>query len=102
MTLSPRAVEAAARAAYHATPRNKPYDILTLHKKNLYRAEAEAALTAALAVDGLCLAPKEPTMAMLYAGERAWINDPLKRSSTLYRSMIAAASDGDSPRKTEG
>lgn len=52
MTLSPRAIEAAARAAYHATPRNKPYDVLTLHKKNLYRSEAEAAITAALAVDG--------------------------------------------------
>lgn len=61
MTPSPRAVEAAARAAYHATPRNKPYDVLTLNKKNLYRAEAQAAITAylaALAVDGVALVPR--------------------------------------------
>ena len=47
--LSPTALEAAAKAAYHATLRNKPYDKLTLFKKNMYRAESTAAVTAYLA-----------------------------------------------------
>ena len=97
MTLSPRAIEAAARAIYEA--RNgkgcKPWSLQPKSHKEPYISDARAALTAALAVDGLCLVPKEPSVAMLAAGERAWIDDPLKRSSTLYRAMIAAASDGE-------
>ena len=51
-TLSPTALEASAKAAYHATPRNKPYDKLTLFKKNMYRTESTAAITAYLAQAG--------------------------------------------------
>lgn len=97
MTLTQKAIEAAVKAMKALE------DEATADPENIFGADltslAEAAITAALAVDGLCLAPKDPTMAMLYAGERAWINDPLKRSSTLYRAMIAAASDGDSTRQ---
>jgi hypothetical protein len=35
--------------------------------------------------------PREPTTAMLAAGQVAWLNDPQKRSSTLYRAMVEAA-----------
>lgn len=93
MNLPPRAVEAAVKAMKALE------DEATVDPENIFGADltslAKAALTAALAVDGLCLAPKEPTVAMLAAGERAWINDPLKRSSTLYRAMLAVASDGE-------
>lgn len=96
MTPTQKAVEAAVKAMKALE------DEATADPENIFGADltslAEAAITAyldALAVDGLCLVPKEPTVAMLAAGERAWINDPLKRSSTLYRAMIAAASDGE-------
>lgn len=100
MTYTQKAVEAAARAAALADLDEETREIIDLDKHMLrvcahYEEIAVAALTAALAVDGLCLVPKEPSVAMLAAGEMAWINDPLKRSSTLYRAMIAAASDGE-------
>lgn len=105
MTLSPRAIEAAAEALRERDMAGRitiPWSSIPKSQRKKWIERAETAITAyhaALAVDGLCLVPKEPTMAMLYAGERAWINDPLKRSSTLYRAMIAAASTGDSPRQ---
>lgn len=37
------------------------------------------------------LVPREATTAQLAAGQRAWIDDPLKRSSTLYRAMVEAS-----------
>lgn len=40
---------------------------------------------------GLLTVPVEPTTAMLAAGQTAWRNDPLKRSTTLYRAMVEAA-----------
>ena len=104
MTLSQRAVEAAARAAYHATPRNKPYDVLTLHKKNLYRAEAQAALNAALAVDGLCLVPKEDLAVVLHAASlhydegpagEGWQSSALECACENVEKCLAAANDGE-------
>lgn len=35
--------------------------------------------------------PVEPTAAMLAAGQTAWLKDPLRKSSTLYRAMVEAA-----------
>jgi hypothetical protein len=43
---------------------------------------------AALADTGLAVVPVEPTEAMLTAGQDAWLDDPARRSSTLYRAMI--------------
>jgi len=40
---------------------------------------------------GWKLAPKEPTTKMLAAGQTAWLADPCRKSSTLYRAMLAAA-----------
>lgn len=85
MTLSQRAVEAAVKANLH--PSAEPSEV---ELRNMRRA-----LDAALAVDGVALVPREPSMAMLAAGQKAWNDDPLKKSSTLYRAMIAAASDGE-------
>lgn len=35
--------------------------------------------------------PREPTAGMLQAAQNAWLKDPLRRSSTLYTAMLAAA-----------
>ena len=37
------------------------------------------------------LVPVEPSTAMLSAGQVAWLADPMRRSSTLYAAMLAAA-----------
>jgi hypothetical protein len=44
----------------------------------------------------LVLVPREATVEMLLAAQDAWIKDNLKRSTTLYNAMIAAAQP---PRK---
>lgn len=45
----------------------------------------------ALGAEGLVIVPREPTMKMLAAGQTAWLADPCRKSSTLYRAMLAAA-----------
>lgn len=42
-------------------------------------------------MDGYALVPIEPTMAMLSAAATAWNADNLKRTSTIWKAMIAAA-----------
>ena len=37
------------------------------------------------------LVPVEPTLEMLGAAQRAWMDDPARRSSTLWKAMLAAA-----------
>lgn len=39
------------------------------------------------------LVPLAPTREMLAAAQRAWINDPARKTSTLWRAMLAAAHD---------
>ncbi|MCS8109563.1 Lar family restriction alleviation protein [Pseudomonas aeruginosa] len=41
--------------------------------------------------EGWKLVPIEPTQAQLSAGQTAWLADPMRRSTTLYRAMLAAA-----------
>ncbi|HDY5303198.1 TPA: hypothetical protein RQ696_002139 [Pseudomonas aeruginosa] len=41
--------------------------------------------------EGWKLVPVEPTQAQLSAGQTAWLADPMRRSTTLYRAMLAAA-----------
>lgn len=53
-------------------------------------AAAEAALLAIEAA-GLRIVPAEATTAQLYAGQRAWLADAERKSSTLYRAMVAAS-----------
>lgn len=106
MTLSPRAVEAAVKAMKALE------DEATADPENIFGADltslAKAAITAALAVDGLCLVPKEPTWAMQIAGRDAILaeDDDLDLSTddarAAYKAMIAAASTGDSPRQGDG
>ncbi|WP_416192973.1 hypothetical protein [Nitrobacter sp. TKz-YC01] len=120
MTLSPRAIEAAIEE-YRGGGSCCSEDAM------------RAAIESALAVDGLCLVPKEPTAKMIAAafpteGERPPPDDMKIGAEAIlileggrdcgsitgpavieaasmckdYRKMLAAASDGDSPRKTEG
>ena len=39
------------------------------------------------------MVPLAPTREMLAAAQRAWINDPARKTSTLWRAMLAAATD---------
>lgn len=45
------------------------------------------------ALDGYAIVPVEPTMAMLSAAASAWNADSLKRTSTIWKAMIAAAGE---------
>jgi hypothetical protein len=100
MTFSPRAIEAAA-------------DFLRSSLDDDYwregRAEefANGALTAALAVDGVALVPKEPTEAMIIAGcennptqwnEGTDLGFAADVANDVYRAMLAAASDREERR----
>jgi hypothetical protein len=107
MTLSQRAVEAAARAIAEARSR------ITGGTANQIPSDfihAEAAIEAALAVDGLCLVPKEPTEGMMAAGgkkaEDIFFRGEGSKTTTLdamkdvWTAMISAPSDAeDSPRQ---
>lgn len=99
MTPTPQAIENAARAI--ATSYGEDADdyasLLDICGPNneavpvwaKYVEQAKAALS--IDLGDMTLAPKEPTTTMLSAGRDAWIVDDLRRSSTLYRAMIAAA-----------
>lgn len=52
---------------------------------------AAPALEAPAAPAGWKLVPEKPTDAMLGAAQKAWLADPLRRSSTLYAAALAAA-----------
>ncbi|MDC2861117.1 hypothetical protein [Delftia sp. DT-2] len=54
-------------------------------------APAAPALEAPAAPAGWKLVPAKPTDAMLGAAQKAWLADPLRRSSTLYVAALAAA-----------
>lgn len=41
--------------------------------------------------DGWKPVPAEPTIGMLAAAQEAWLRDPARKTSTLYRAAIAAA-----------
>lgn len=62
------------------------FDLLRAEVVEMKRA---AALTAALG--DAVMVPREPTTAMLAAGQKAWREDETKRSSTLWRAMWDAA-----------
>ena len=67
-------IERVARAIYVATPRNKPYSLLTRFKRNALEAEARAAIEAI----------REPTEAMLdaiYVSEQYYIGVPAWRAA---------------------
>lgn len=63
--------------------------LLTPNAIRAWKPFVTAILTAALG--DVVVVPREPTMAMLAAGQTAWLDDPQKRSSTLYRAMVEAA-----------
>lgn len=63
MTVSETTLERAMRAAYSATPHNRPYDQLVGPQFTKLKAEIRAALTAALSDQ--VVVPKEPTDAQI-------------------------------------
>lgn len=70
MTFSPKAIEAAARALRERDMAGRltiRWECLPSGKKRKWIDRAQAALHAALAVDGLALVPKEPTAKMIAA-----------------------------------
>lgn len=99
MTLTQKALEAAIKAMKALE------DEATADPENIFGADltslAKAALSAALAVDGLCLVPKEPTWEMQIAGrdailaEDADLDLSTDDARASYEAMIAAASDGE-------
>lgn len=96
MNLSPRAIEAAVKAIDNLDHR------AAISMADLTRQIAEAAIAAyldVLAVDGLCLVPKEPSDEMLDAAYIAGSMENDESMIEIYRAMIAAASTGDSPRE---
>ena len=90
MTFSDRAIEAAAKAVAPLIESGELYATVV----------AEAALSAALAVDGLALVLKEPTDAVLRVGYEAWVDDKYDGSQAplmcaVWTAMLTAASDGE-------
>lgn len=51
----------------------------------------KVAQTAPSVPEGWKSVPVEPTLEMLHAAQTAWLKDPCRKSSTIYRAMVAAA-----------
>lgn len=93
-------IERVARAICASDEQNggASWDYYPDRSKGFYRDSARAALAALRPGDelpgGLVVVPKEATMRQLAAGQSAWLADPERKSSTLYRAMIAAVKEG--------
>ena len=99
MTLSQRAIAAAARAM-----EAKRAELQQLPLARIYKELAEAGLSAALAVDGLCLVPKEELAVVLYAASlhddegpagEGWQSTALEYACENVEMCLAAANDGE-------
>ena len=101
MTLSQKAVEAAVKAYAHEYG-------LVLGSNGVdwdgVETGLRAALTAALAVDGLCLVPKEELAVVLYAASlhddegpagEGWQSTALEYACENVEMCVAAANDGE-------
>lgn len=53
-------------------------------------AHAGSLLPALSVPEGFKLVPIEPTDAMLKAAQKEWLNDPLQRTTTMWKAMLAA------------
>lgn len=84
-------LEKAARAMYDSHPwgdedvRECTFDALTPEWRAVYGKGVRAVLAAI----------RKPSMAQLAAAQAAWLNDPEKKSSTIYTSMIDAILEGE-------
>jgi hypothetical protein len=78
-------------------------------ERDSWKGQFESASAAALAVDGMCLVPKEPSEAMLDAAYNEpnsyWHHDTCElpeewknEMRSIYRAMLAAANDGEERR----
>jgi hypothetical protein len=90
MSEQDKLVEAMARKAEEVITRRLHQGRLDGYTLEASQEIARAALSAIEAEDWQVV-PKTETMEQQAAGYIAWRDDPLKRSSTLYRAMLAAA-----------
>lgn len=73
-----------------------PYDSEMLENEAQHfegmAAAIEALLAALESAEGRewVSVPREPTEAMLRAAQNAWLDDPMKRTTTMYKAMIDA------------
>lgn len=69
------------------------YDELMHYVRSQFEGQAQAALNA---IDdaGYRVVPAQATAAQLSTGAKAWVADPARLSSTLYRAMVEAAGKG--------
>jgi hypothetical protein len=102
MTLSQRAIEAAAAQADPDLWETDEFGCFVRGKtteRNISRKVMERCITTALAVDGVALVPKEPTVAMLDAGEETFVSGysgtPVSTPASVWTAMLAAANDGE-------
>ena len=82
-------LEKAARAAAKAQGRDMPNDMTLPYGKGSRIGITMDITRAVLA------AIREPSMAQLAAAQAAWLNDPEKKSSTIYTAMIDAILKGE-------
>lgn len=83
-------IEAMARAIYERVNGAGCRAWRLIDHKAAYRDQAAAAL-AAIEAAGCVVAPKEPTVDQLHAAQMAWLDDPRRQSSTIYRAALAAS-----------
>jgi hypothetical protein len=105
MTFSPRAIEAAGQVLRERDMSGRitvPWGKVPKSQRKKWIERGEAALTAALAVDGVALVPVEPTAAMLDAGEETFVSGysgtPISTPRAVWSAMLAAASDREERR----
>lgn len=82
--------EKIARAACSTALWPGSFEQETVGNKAYWRDVAQAALTA-IEEAGFRIVPAQATTAQLSAGAKAWVADPARLSSTLYRAMVEAA-----------
>lgn len=106
--MNQRAIEAGARALAAKRKFELSSDLRHFapnSKTGLALSDAAAVITAYeahLKAEGFVVVRAEPTVAMLAAGQKAWLEDPLRKSSTLYRAMLSAATTGENEALPDG
>lgn len=71
--------------------RGRAKSVLTIALRDIEHLSAEIERLKGLVPPTHALVPREPTTTMLAAGQSAWLDDPQRRSSTLFKAMVAAA-----------
>lgn len=69
------------------------FDQCSSAQQGNYRQNARA-VRKAISAAGMEVVPKEPTDHQLREGQKAWMGDTQRRSTTLYRAMVRAGAVG--------